>query len=568
MDIIHYTDNSKESAPRPPAQINLPSNTPPAAPAAAERINPVLLVDNDVSLAYANTCLPPGWTCLRCDPTNIDAQSYLCYSHAAIWGTKDPGGAGWAQAIARIITIPCYIVEVPDRLPEHWEISQAANPKVVTATLVAAIAKCKARIVEPQPPKTNGTHTELAPRPLAAPIEIPDHVPFIRGGSRGDGAIKPLMANVAMLLLSDSQFFNLRFDEFSQFAYRGDQRLEDEDYIEITEWCQLRGVHADVRVVKSGVLRVATQCRFNQVLDHLDSLKWDGINRLENIFIDHGGAPETNAVRAMTAKWFIQAVARAYRPGCQADHMLILEGAQGLRKSSFFRAIGEPWFTDHLSDLSNKDSRQELRGTWIIEIAELAAVLRADKSAVKSFLTTSKDHYRESYGFHAKYYPRTCVFAATVNPSGGYFNDETGARRFWPIPITTEIDLAEAVKYRDQYWAEAVARYKAGELWYITDQAVLDEIIAYQRARYDQDAWQERVEKFIYTAHPNGEIGPFTVSQILEGIGLRDARDQDQRAKNRVAAIMKFLGWDRRQAREGGDRPWKYFPPEKPLPPL
>lgn len=542
-------------------QINLPSNN------TQTPSNVVLLVDNDDSLNYSTTCLPDGWTCFRPDPTSLGPDSYLASSKVIILGRKDEGGRAWADAIARIITAPCHVIEVPAHLPEHWEISQSKKPDLVRQFLLSEAEKCKARIVAPMA-KVNGHHYAAAipPAPIAVPVEAPD-LPFVRGGARGDGTIKPIMANVAMLLLSDSKFFNLRFDEFSQFAYRGEQRLEDQDYIEITEWCQLRGVHADVRVVKSGILRVAMQCRFNQVTDHLDSLKWDGISRLEDIFIDLGGAPETNAVRAMTAKWFIQAVARAYRPGCQADHMLILEGAQGLRKSSFFRTIGEPWFTDHLSDLSTKDSRQELRGTWVIEIAELAAVLKADKSAVKSFLTTTKDHYRDSYGFHAKDYPRTCVFAATTNPSGAYFNDETGARRFWPIPITKEIDVAHATRYRDQYWAEAVARFKDGESWHITDPAILAEILEYQRARYDQDAWQERVEKFITTPKDNGDIGPFSIAEILAGIGLREARDQDQRAKNRIASILKFVGWERRQARAGNDRSWKYFPPDKPLPP-
>jgi hypothetical protein len=181
--------------------------------------------------------------------------------------------------------------------------------------------------------------------------------PRTPGGQDGRGQPKPILANVITVLKSGTQFFNLRWDDFSQFAYLGDSRVEDGDVLNITNWVQHNRVHASTSVVKEGIEAVARECRFNQVKEYLEGLKWDGIERLPMLFVENGMADDTLVNRAFPTRWFISAVARALKPGCQADCMLILQGAQGLRKSSFFRTIGEPWFTSHLSDLSTRDSR-------------------------------------------------------------------------------------------------------------------------------------------------------------------------------------------------------------------
>src|SRR5688572_12569501 len=128
----------------------------------------------------------------------------------------------------------------------------------------------------------------------------------------------------------------------------------------------------------------------------------------------------------------IAAVARIHRPGCKADHALILEGAQGRQKSSAIAALvpDEMWFTDSIADLGTKDSAQDLAGKWLIELGELSSLKRPEVERIKAFMSRSTDHYRPSYGRRSQDFARQCVFAGSTN-SDAYFTDETGNRRFW-----------------------------------------------------------------------------------------------------------------------------------------
>jgi predicted P-loop ATPase len=149
----------------------------------------------------------------------------------------------------------------------------------------------------------------------------------------------------------------------------------------------------------------------------------------------HGVPDEaSDYVWAIGAKWLISAVAHIYKPGCKADHMLIAEGPQGLFKSTAFQVLGEPWFTDNIEELGTKDSQLATLGRWIIELAELDALTRAELSRVKAFLSRSIDRFRPPYGRRLIESPRQCVFVGTVN-HGEYLRDETGGRRFWPVEL-------------------------------------------------------------------------------------------------------------------------------------
>jgi putative DNA primase/helicase len=278
----------------------------------------------------------------------------------------------------------------------------------------------------------------------------------------------------------------------------------------------------------------------------------------------------------MGSLWLISAVARIYRPGVKADHMLILEGEQGARKSTALKILaGEEWFTDELPDLGSKDAAIHMQGVWIVEIAELDAIGRAEVSRIKAFLTRTTDRFRPPYGRHTVEIKRQCVFAGTVNPDT-YLRDETGNRRFWPIRCG-DIDVEGLARDRDQLWAEAVSRFKSGAIWWLEDKDLLKAARDEQDKRYQSDAWDGLIDRWLtheVKSINRGHVGfddwrdeefervepirDVSVGEILaEGIGIEPARwtKPDQM---RAGSWLKSRNWKRYQRRIGEAREWRY----------
>lgn len=557
---IHNPDKlppsgADKNLPSTSRRVNGHDHTPPPA----VQQNPILLVDSDITSVVAQQYLPPGWHCTAYDPARVTSLGSA--THAVIWGRNDEGGKAWAEAVADAVGLPSHIVHLP-RLPPHWRIGDplpaGRSSKQLTAYLAGAVAKCYQRLTQPaQVPqqRANGVHKPAAvpAAPAAAPIittppqDITD-LPYIRSGARGDGAIKPLMKNAVMLLQANPHRWDLRFNEFSHRAFLGADPLDDQDIYRIVEWVQWCGVHASTGVITEAIHAVATQNRFHPVKTYLDPLVWDEIPRLDMLFIDHAGTPDSPLTRAMTSRWFIQSIARIYQPGCQADATLILEGTQGLRKSSLFRELfGDQWFTDHLPDLTSKDALIQLRGVWCIEISELATLGRADIKKINQFLTSRVDRYRDPYGRVVADFPRACVFAGTVNPgAGGYLKDETGARRFWPLAINESIDLGAVAGNRDQIWAEALHRYRAGEPWYLDRSELMTAAQAATMERFASDPWQEKIEDFVKRREEVTMEDIFRMALRVDDVSKWNPQDQ-----NRIARCLAFAGWMREQRGAG-----------------
>ena len=213
------------------------------------------------------------------------------------------------------------------------------------------------------------------------------------------------------------------------------------------------------------------QHAFNEVQDYLQGLKWDGIPRLDTMFIDYLGAADAPYTRAVTRKAFTAAVARAMTPGSKFDNMLILAGPQGIGKSTILDRMSKGWFNDSIRSFEGKDASELLQGVWIVEISELDAFRRTDVARIKQFLSLRADRFRAAYGRHVKELPRCCVFFGTTN-TAEYLQDRTGNRRFWPVDVgvraATKNAWTQLPEEVDQLWAEAVVRWKTGEPLYLT----------------------------------------------------------------------------------------------------
>ena len=228
---------------------------------------------------------------------------------------------------------------------------------------------------------------------------------------------------------------------------------------------------------------------------------WDGVERADTLLIDYLGAEDTPYVRAVTRKELCAAYCRVYYPGIKFDSMIVLNGDQGIGKSTLIAKLGGEWYSDslNLSDMNDKTAAEKLQGYWIMEIGELAGMRKADLDKVKAFISRQDDKYRASFGRRVTPHPRQCVFFGTTNSQNGYLRDITGNRRYWNVKVPGNgkykpWDMDEdTVK---QVWAEVMVYAKAGEKLYLPP-----ELEAYakeeQRAAMERDDREGLVQEYL-----------------------------------------------------------------------
>lgn len=345
----------------------------------------------------------------------------------------------------------------------------------------------------------------------------------------------------------------LRFDEFRQGLIDGDVEWADHHVIELKAWLEktwIRNSEVKTGVVREAVEAVAARHAFHPVKEWLDGLVWDGEPRIPAFFADHCGVPISPYSCAVALSLFISAVARVYLPGCKVDTMVVLEGAQGIGKSKLVQALfGQRWHCDITQEPGTLDFYQNLRGKWIGEFSELSAMGKADQNKVKQALSQTHDTYRASYGHYSRTYPRQCIFVGNTNKAE-YLADETGARRYLPIECA-EITPEAVESVRDQLWAEAVNRFRAGEKWWDIPDAERE-----QDRRYQMDSWQELIQPWL------AGKDKVLISEVLADALLIKADRHDRSAQTRIGNILRRLKWMPKQE-TGGDRRRFYFPPNK-----
>lgn len=228
---------------------------------------------------------------------------------------------------------------------------------------------------------------------------------------------------------------------------------------------------------------------------------WDGVERADTLLIDYLGAEDTPYVRAVTRKELCAAYCRVYHPGIKFDSMIVLNGDQGIGKSTLIAKLGGEWYSDslNLSDMNDKTAAEKLQGYWIMEIGELAGMRKADLDKVKAFISRQDDKYRASFGRRVTPHPRQCVFFGTTNSQNGYLRDITGNRRYWNVKVPGNgkykpWDMDEdTVK---QIWAEVMVYAKAGEKLYLSPE-LEDYAKEEQRAAMERDDREGLVQEYL-----------------------------------------------------------------------
>lgn len=333
------------------------------------------------------------------------------------------------------------------------------------------------------------------------------------------GLVKPTIDNI-LIILDNDPMLKGRF-ALNEFAGRGEvlgqlpwaldgkRRLWSDTDSNGLYWYMEKAYQITGRRNIDAALDIhAATHAFNEVQDFLKSLVWDGIPRLDTLFIDYLGAEDDDAgyCRAVCRKAFTAAVARAMEPGCKFDNMLILCGPQGIGKSTMLDRMSHGWFNDSIRTFEGKEAAELLPGVWIVEVAELDAFRRTDVARIKQFLSLRSDRYRAAYGRNMKEQPRSCVFFGTCNQMD-FLQDTTGNRRFWPVDVGRRLhsknvwkDLTDEVVA--QVWAEAKLRWQLGEQLYLTG-GLEDAAKEHQEQHRDASPWEGLIQDFLSKEVPD-----------------------------------------------------------------
>ena len=255
-----------------------------------------------------------------------------------------------------------------------------------------------------------------------------------------------------------------------------------------------------------GIQKVTDDRSYHPIREYLENLpEWDGIDRVETYFIDYLGAEDNPYVRAVTRKILCAAYKRVYHPGIKFDYCVVLNGPQGIGKSTAVSRLGMQWYSDSLalSDMNDKTAAEKLQGYWILEIGELAGMKKADIDKVKAFISRQDDKYRATFGRRVTPHPRQCVFIGTTNSETGYLRDITGNRRFWTIKVSGECahrpwEITQETV--DQIWAEIRTYADKEKLFLFQDLESFAE--KEQLEAMEQDDREGLVRKYLDTLLP------------------------------------------------------------------
>lgn len=364
------------------------------------------------------------------------------------------------------------------------------------------------------------------------------------------GNVKDTLNNICTILRYDSNLQSIVFNQFKSML----------DVIGPLPWPQVKPGWSDTDVAcaklyfernygiwsptkfKDALLAVTSSERlYHPVKDYLNSLEWDGTSRLDTLLIDYLGAEDNPYVRAVTRKTFVAAVARIFRPGIKFDSILVLNGVQGVGKSTLFAILGKDWFSDSLSisDMKDKTAPEKLQGYWILELSELNGIKKMDVEVVKSFITRTDDKYRQAYGTTVESHPRSCIIVGTTNSDGGFLRDITGNRRFWPVRVTGKgkfhpWELTEV----DQVWAEAVEYYNRGEELFLKGE-IADAAYAQQRDAMETDDREGIVQEYLDRLLPEGweKYDLYQRRNFLDGSEFGDGMPEGTVRRDRVCTM-------------------------------
>lgn len=377
------------------------------------------------------------------------------------------------------------------------------------------------------------------------------------------GVLQKTMANVCNFLITKGidkiiahNTFNGDIEFMSnppwQVGKRTSPYLDDTDLIlcrsYLSNVCRL-----DVKkeMIADSLESIAYQNQFHPVRSYLQSLKWDGVKRIETFLPDYTGCEDNDYTREAGYKFLCACVKRVFNPGCKFDYILVLEGSQGTFKSTFVETLAGKWYGDVDITSNNKDIIDYMRGIWINEVSEMAYLYKKESNALKGFISRKVDRVRLAYDRRRKDFPRQWLLIGTMNPTGDntYNNDDTGARRYWAIKCNKKLDIDMLKQNRDQIWAEAYALAPTVKL-------VLSES-AEQIAKGEQekrtakdDTYTKLIREFL--DRPDVKSSKVDMTMLtINALSLQTSQ-VTRGLETKVGIIMRRLGYHKKEDFKGG----------------
>lgn len=336
----------------------------------------------------------------------------------------------------------------------------------------------------------------------------------LEANTRGD--YENSATNINIILQNDHMLkgaFNLNLFDNKRYVthslpwrkVQGVETLRDVDYAGVRNYVEtVYGVVASGKIDDALALEFE-KASFHPIKEYIMSVVWDGKPRIETLMIDYFGTEDNKYTRASIKKTLVGAIARIMEPGIKFDLVLTIIGGQGTGKSTFVKKLGKEWFSDTFLTVQGKEALEQIQGAWIIEMAELSGLRKAEVETVKHFISKYEDMYRPAYGRVTETYKRQCIFIGTTN-NKDFLRDPSGNRRFMPIDVNpnmmqksvfTDLTPFEV----DQIWAEAFVLYKKGELLYLVGD---EEMIAKeeQRNHIETDERRGIIDDYVNTLLP------------------------------------------------------------------
>lgn len=373
-----------------------------------------------------------------------------------------------------------------------------------------------------------------------------------------NGKVRPTFKNCKLMLINAvPDAILLGRNEFASQDYwltdtpwgsKAGEVISDSSILGAKDWCiTSRNVEFTLNTLNETVMHLAGLKRWHPVRDYLKTLNWDGVDRSSTWLKVFGKAkgPEPY-LSDVSRKVLVAMVARVMNPGCKFDHVLILEGHQGIGKSSLVRALAGDWFSDVPLNIGDKDGIMAMQSKWVIELGELSTMSRTDVDALKAFVTQTHDRMRPPYGRRMEEYPRQSIFIGTTN-NDSYLKDPTGARRFWPVELGEGVDWNALAEVRDQLFAEAYGYYMLEEPLYLENK-LSQELATYeQHGRTIRDEWGSIIREILNSE--SWELKEFEIADLAKRMQDVGAHKLSPADVQRISNCLRALGYKKR--REG-----------------